>query len=285
VVQRVGVAPAVAVVVLVVVTFGSPSAARADGGSVAVDGSINGQSLAGAGAGSPVVVQPLGPTDIRVRVTNDGDQSVAVGRVRISGRALGLSVVGLDLSYEPTTVRPGQTVELVVDGQDLFVSAEHQTSGLLAAQLDVLSTEREVLGSQDFVLEVEGSPLSVLSVFTLVVAALTVGGLVATLVAVSRRRLSPSRWRRAVRFGLLGLGGGTVLIMALSLLGILPPTLGVAIPVVLVAVVLGALVGWVSPGPLRMEDELDHAEELVLSVPTVEPPPRPPQVPPPYRGS
>ncbi len=269
---------------LLAVTLGPWAVALAEGGSLSVDASINGQSLAEADSGAPVVVEPIGQTDIVVRATNDSDQVVEVGRVRIAGRVLGLSVVGLDVSYDPTRIRPGQTVDLVVDGQDVFVSAEHQASGLLVGRLEVLSTEREVLGSQDFVLRVAGSPVSVLSVFTLVVAGLTVAGLIATLVAVSRRRLAPSRWRRAVRFGLIGLGAATALVMSLSLLGILAPTLGVAIPLVLIAVVLGGLVGWISPGPLSMEDEFDSIGGTVAFVPESGAPPGSVPQPPPYRG-
>jgi hypothetical protein len=108
---------------------------------------------------------------------------------------------------------------------------------------------------------VRGSPTSLMAMFTLVVAAATVASIVSIWLAILRRRLPPNRFRRGVRLAVTGAGIGVTLTLVLSLMLLVPPKGSVWVPLLLVPTVAGFVLGYLSPGPLAVEEEDEEVEE------------------------
>ena len=110
-------------------------------------------------------------------------------------------------------------------------------------------------------MDVRGQALSLMGLFTLVVAIATVLSIIAIWVAVLRRRLPRNRWRRALRIGVAGAGVGVVLTLLLAELRLVAPSGSVWIPTVLVPTLAACALGYLSPGPLAIEEEEEEEVE------------------------
>ena len=80
-------------------------------------------------------------------------------------------------------------------------------------------------------------------------------------ISIGRRRLPPSRFRRGVRLGITGAGVGVTFTLLLSQLLLVSPKGGVWIPLLLVPTLGAFVLGYLSPGPLALEDEDEIVED------------------------
>jgi hypothetical protein len=223
------------------VLFGGTPAAAAEPLRVAI--TLDGKDI----TGNTVTIEPNKPIELTVTATNESDNQVTIRSVRVAGVALALTFFSYDTTV-PFDVPAKQTVTrtLVLD----FGSLEGQAIGLLPTTVDVINTDREVVGTASTVADVRGSLWSVYGVFGFAMLGLTALLWAGGLFALARHRLSPNRWRRAWRFLPAGIGTGLVAVVTLSVMRLVPPAPAVEIPVVLVAAAVGLVLGYLTPHPI-----------------------------------
>ncbi|MFV0317420.1 MAG: hypothetical protein ACK5O2_10745 [Microthrixaceae bacterium] len=242
------------------IAWGTPAGAQ-QSDDVEVSATVNGRPVEGAGSNDPVKLQPLDVTDAEIEVTNTTDEDVTVKRARLFGKAFGLTFVAYDAVVQ-VPVPAGETaiIEIPIE----FVDLERQATGLLPGGFALYDDDRQVIGQQDFVIDVRGSATSALGLFGIFIAVATVIGLIGIYLGIKRRTLEPRRPRRAVRFAFVGLGMGLTAVVALAVFRVVAPTPIVWIPLTLLPLIGGALLGFLSPGPLRIDDESDLDDMTTL---------------------
>ena len=235
--------------------------ADASGTGIAVASSIDGRPLKDAGANSPIALHPTDRTVVRVAVTNSGTAPVEIRSVRLDARVLGLAFFSYTTRVD-LTVAPGAigTRTFVLDLGDL----DGQATGLLPAELALISPDRSVLASERSTVDVKGKITSVYGVFGLAVAAITGLLLLGLVLRLVRRTLPRSRWTRALRFAVPGLGLGLTATFSLGVLRVLVPSLGASIALVVGGLVVGFALGYLTPSPADEtdRDELDERDLL-----------------------
>jgi hypothetical protein len=232
----------VALGICAVLLGSSPAVAAGSGEALKIAVTIDGHDI----GDNTVAVDPGEPVELAVTAINNGSSSIRVRSVRLSGVALALTFFSYDIMVPfdvPAGGRATRTLEL--DLADL----NGQAIGLLPASVELLDSQRETLGSASTVTDVRGSIWSVYGVFGIAMLVLTVLAWAGALLALARHRLSPNRWRRALRFLPAGVGTGLVAVVTLSVLRLVPPEPAVEIPVVLGAAAIALLLGYLTPHP------------------------------------
>jgi hypothetical protein len=240
--------------VLLVVLATPASAADDDIGFVA---DINGQDLAT--ADDPIELDPSEPAVVHVEVTNGTADPVAVRDIVLEGVVMGIPFLAYDIDVN-LDVAPGDTEE--INYEIPLRGIADQAKGLLPATLSIHDAEGDQLGSVDFTVDVKGSSGSLFAKFGWFLLAITVVSFGINLWLVLRRRLPPNRITRGLRFAITGIGIGLTLTVTLAILGLVTPTPGAWLPMVLIPTLAAFVLGYVSPGPLRdawPEDEVDRA--------------------------
>jgi len=226
---------------LAAILFGATPAAAAEPLRLAI--AFDGKDI----TKNTATIEPNRPAELTITATNDTDNQVAIRSVRVSGVALALTFFSYDITV-PFDVPAKQTVTRTIMFD--FAELEGQAIGLLPSTVDVISTDRDVVGSAATVTDVRGSLWSVYGVFGLAMLVLTgllwAGGLY----AMARHRLPPNRLKRALRFLPAGIGTGLVAVGSLSVLRLVPPAPAVEIPLILVAAAIGLVLGYLTPHPI-----------------------------------
>jgi len=249
-----------AVSVLAVVGFATlaPAWAVAESGQpsdVSFAAALDGQRLDLSSSGDPIILDPDRVSTLALLIRNNTNQPLTVRQVQIRGKAFGLTLLAYDVTIN-AKIGAGESTKVDVPVE--FVDLGQQADGLLPATIRLIDPDRNQLASRDFTVDVRGSATSLMAVFTLVVAIATGASIVAIWIAVGRRRLPRNRWRRGLRFALVGAGVGVTLTLFLALLLLVTPTGSVWIPLLLVPTAGAFLLGWFSPGPLG--DDQDESE-------------------------
>jgi hypothetical protein len=251
----------VALGICVVLLGSSPAVAAGSGEALKIAVTIDGQSI----GDNTVAVTPGESVELAVTAVNTGSSSIRVRSVRLSGVALALTFFSYDIMVPfdvPAGGRATRTLEL--DLADL----DGQAIGLLPTSVELLDSQRETLGSASTVTDVRGSLWSVYGVFGLAMLVLTALAWAAALLALARHRLSPNRWRRALRFLPAGVGTGLVAVVTLSVLRLVPPEPTVEIPVVLGAAAIALLLGYLTPHPGPQSVVAAPGDEVTVSLST-----------------
>lgn len=230
----------------------SQSAAGGAGGGFSFTASLDDQRLDLSTSSDPVLIDPGRESTLTLELRNPTDSAVVVRQVQLRGKAFGVTLVSYDVLIQ-ARVPAGRdlTVDVPVDFGDL----DDQVTGLFPASMALVDPDRENLATQDFTMDVRGKAFSLMGTFTTVVAIATGLSILTIWLSVVRRRLPPSRWRRALRIGITGAGVGVVLTLLLAELRLVAPSGSVWIPVVLVPTLAACAVGYISPGPLAIEEE------------------------------
>ena len=249
-----------AVSVLAVVGFATlaPAWAVAESGQpsdVSFAAALDGQRLDLSSSGDPIILDPDRVSTLALLIRNNTNQPLTVRQVQIRGKAFGLTLLAYDVTIN-AKIGAGESTKVDVPVE--FVDLGQQADGLLPATIRLIDPDRNQLASRDFTVDVRGSATSLMAVFTLVVAIATGASIVAIWIAVGRRRLPRNRWRRGLRFALVGAGVGVTLTLFLALLLLVTPKGSVWIPLLLVPTAGAFLLGWFSPGPLG--DDQDESE-------------------------
>ena len=203
---------------------------------------VNGAEL----AGKKFRLDPDRPTSIELEVRNDGDETIQIRTVRLSGTALGLTFFAYDTSVA-LSVPPHETAaqSFSLDLSDL----SNQVTGLLPARIAILDADRAVLAESKGTADVQGSLVSVYGLFGIAVLLMTALSWGAALFALARQRLPANRWRRALRFLPGGVGAGLTAVITLSVLRLVAPSPIAEIPLVLAAAGVSFALGYLTPNP------------------------------------
>ena len=219
---------------------------------------LDDQDLSLSSTGDPIVLDPDRSSVLTLTMRNNTDQTVTVRNVQLRGGAFGLTLLAYNVTINADIAARDETrVEVPVD----FVELGQQASGLLPASIRLLDTDRDLLAQRSFTIDVQSSATSLMAVFTLVVAIATAASIAVIWIAIGRRRLPASRWRRGLRFGLVGAGAGVSATLILSQLLLVTPAGKVWIPLLLVPAGAAFLLGWFSPGPLADDDDEEQIED------------------------
>ncbi|MGQ0837183.1 hypothetical protein [Actinokineospora sp.] len=245
------IAAAVAFVTVALVFGASPAAAQEADDPLRVTVTLDGQDI----TGRTVALDPGKPAELSITAVNNGSKPQQVRLVRVSGVALALTFFAYDTTLPFEVPARGRTTRTFpLDVRDL----QGQAIGLLPTSVELLDDDRAVLGGVSTVADVRGSIWSVYGVFGIAMFGLTALTWVTALVALARNRLSPNRFRRALRFLPAGIGTGLVAVVTLSVLRLVPPEPVVEIPIVLGAAVIAMVLGFLTPHPAPEAPPAQH---------------------------
>lgn len=230
--------------------------------AIEIDATIDEISLDVADASDPL---PLSTAESQMvlTMTNVSDAPQAIRYLRLEGEMVGLTFltyttrVGVELA-------PGEqrTVTVPLD----FFDIDSQAHGFLRAKLALYApgTDRELLGTDEFAVDVRGSVTSTMALFAALLLFVTVASLFANISGLARRTLPPNRFRRAARFAASGLGVGLLLTVAFSVLRIFPLPSVAWWPLLVIPTAAAFAAGYVAPGAVDEidEEELEDLREL-----------------------
>jgi len=247
-----------ALLAIAVVSMAVPSPTGAAEGAFSFRASFDNQRLDLSSSSDPVLIVPGRESTLALELHNGTDSPIVVRQVQLRGKAFEVSLVSYNVLIQARVpAHSNVNVDVPVDFGDL----DTQVTGLFPASMALLDPGGSQLATQDFTMDVRGNALSLMGLFTLVVAIATVLSFIAIWVAVLRRRLPRNRWRRALRIGVTGAGVGVVLTLLLAELRLVAPSGSVWIPIVLVPTLAACALGYFSPGPLAIEEEEEQEEE------------------------
>jgi hypothetical protein len=251
--------PTLLAVTLVLLAVAGPAAAGVgDAAAFSFTASLDDQRLDLSSSSDPVLIETGRESTLRLDLRNRTDSPLVVRQVQLRGRAFAVTLVSYDVLIQARVpARSDVSVDVPVDFGDL----DEQVVGLFPASLSLEEPNGDTLATQDFTMDVRGQALSLMGLFTLVVAIATGVSIIAIWIAVLRRRLPPNRWRRALRIGVTGAGVGVVLTLLLAELRLVAPSGSVWIPIVLVPTIAACALGYLSPGPLAIEEEEEEEPE------------------------
>jgi hypothetical protein len=224
--------------------------AQADN-ALTVSGRLSERDLP-ARSGAPARLHTNRRVLLELSVTNRTDRDLDVGTVVLQGRVVGLTFFNYETSVT-IAVPPRATVNRVFS-LDL-ASLRGQAVGLFNADVKLLDQRRQVLVSRRTAVDVRGSWHSVYSVFGVLVALVTVAAFVRAVLDLARHRLSPNRWRRAIRFFVPGLGLGLTLVFTLSAMRMFLAGPTTWMPIVAITSLVGFAMGYGTPTPDIVADE------------------------------
>jgi hypothetical protein len=247
---------------LALVALIAPGTQAAAASVLEIDAVLGGRNITGADSTDPIRIEPREPLPLSLTMRNAGDRVEEIRFVRLEGSALGLTFLTYDLGVR-ARIRPGEqvTFDAVLD----FFDLENQATGYLGTSLRVYDPQRQLLGEQAFVVDVQGQATSTLGVFALAVAVLAAVSVVILVLNTLRRRLPANRFVRGAQFAVPGAAIGITLALGVSVLRIAFADAEAWVPVVAVPLLIGFLLGYLAPGPLsRSIREVREEEALQL---------------------
>lgn len=245
---------ALAAAAAVLLVCAAPAAGATSEPGVDVGVTLDGRPAQDHDATDPLPLRPDRELDVTVEVTNRGDAPLEVRSVRLDGRVLGITFVDYDTRVD-AVVAPGDTVErqFTLD----LARVSEQAVGLLPVDVQVLDVDREPVASVPVVVDAHGGLTSAYGLFGILVAVATALLLGAALVRLARGTLPANRWYRAVRFGVAGAGVGLTVAVTLSVLRWLVPRPGSAMTIVVVAALVGLVLGFLTPTPQPVPERVE----------------------------
>jgi hypothetical protein len=230
---------------------------------------LDGAPLNLSSSGDPIVLKPDRTALLTLNMVNHGSEPAVVRHVRLRGTAFGITLLSYDFTIN-SFVPGGGRQTLTVPVQ--FVDLGQQSDGLLPASMTLLSPDGTELAQQDFTVDVQGSPGSLMVIFTAIITIATLFSVATIWLAVVRRGLPPNRLRRGIRLGVTGMGVGVSLTLLLSVLLFVPPKGSVWIPLILIPAGAAFALGFFSPGPLSMDEHEDEEEDWMRATVPMEAP-------------
>ena len=243
------------VVLALAATFVLGACGRTNQQVVEVDATIDDIALDDADASSPLPLSTEESTLV-MTMTNTSDQPQSLRYLRLEGEMIGLTFLTYTTRVQ-VELDPGEerTVTVPLD----FFDIDTQGHGYLRAKLALYApgADRQLLGTDDFAVDVRGNVTSTMALFAVLLLIGTVVTVYLNARGIARRTLPPNRIRRAARFAVSGLGIGMLFTVAFSVLRIFPLPASAWWPLVIIPTVIAAAVGYTAPGAL---DELDEGE-------------------------
>ena len=231
--------------------------------TVELTATIAGRDVAEADSEHPIPLEPREEIPLELTILNNSDDTVSVRYVRLEGKALGLTFLTYDLGLR-TTLAPGEQTTL--DAKLDFFDLEKQATGYLGTSLAVYDEDRRLLGTEDFVVDVQGNATSTLGLFAIVVLGVAIFSTTVLVLNTLRRRLPPNRFVRGVQFAVAGAAIGVTLSLGLSVLRITFADVEAWVPLVFIPTVVAFIIGYLAPGPLSRSIREVREEEALQVV-------------------
>ena len=225
---------------------------------------INGTNAATSTQQQPVNLSADRPASVQVIVANLSGGRVVIRTVRVEGTVLGLTFFSYDTSVD-LLVHAHSSLRFALDTSGLA----GQAVGLIPGSVDLLNGQHDTVVSVSMVTDVHGSIVSVYGLFGLALLILTILAFADVLLAMARHRMSPNRWRRALRFLTPGIGFGLVLVFTLSALAVWVPSPGTWLVTVVICAAVFFVLGYLSPtprGPEHDDEEDEDVSEFLVPV-------------------
>jgi hypothetical protein len=198
------------------------------------------------GGGTPSRLYTDRRTLLELSIVNGGDRDVEVNTIVLRGGTIGLTFFKYETSV--SIIVPARSTVMRQFSLDLS-GLRGQAVGLFNSDVQLLDARRDKVSSRRTAVDVRGSWRSVYSLFGLALVAATVAAFVRAVLDLARHRLSPNRWRRAVRFLVPGLGLGLSLVFTLSAMRVFLPSPMAWVPIVLITSLAGFALGYFTPAP------------------------------------
>ncbi|MEM7338211.1 MAG: hypothetical protein AAF467_06165 [Actinomycetota bacterium] len=184
-------------------------------GSVSFSAAWDDVDVAEASSSSPVELSPRQVHNLALTMTNESNQAVTIGHVRLQGSLLGLGFLDYDSTIR-SVIEAGST-ETVTVPIDAF-AVDQQARGYLQGQITLYGPSREVLGAIDVPLDGRGSVTAYTMIFALLLTLLAVASVTWNAAARSRAIDPPDELTLAFHFAHSGvLVGGAVAALASTL--------------------------------------------------------------------
>jgi hypothetical protein len=272
--RSLGVAVVAGVVAVACAAWATPgSAATGSGGTdgMTFRARLDGAPIDLSSSGDPIVLETDRTLLLTLDMRNRGSAPVVVRHVQIRGTAFGITLMAYDFTINTAVPADGRQ-RLTVPVQ--FVDLGQQSDGLLPATMRLIDANGTDLAEQDFTVDVQGSPGSLVVIFTMLVAIATGLSIAAIWIAIVRRQLPRNRIRRGIRLGVTGAGVGVTLTLLLSVLLFMPPKGSVWIPLIVIPTLVAFTLGFVSPGPMAIaeDDGEDEVEDWMRATVPIEQP-------------
>ncbi len=227
-----------------------------------IDATIDGIDLDDATAADPVPLSIV-ESELNLAMVNTSNEPQAVRYLRLEGEMLGLTFLTYTTRIA-VDLEPGESREVTVPLD--FFDIDSQAHGYLRARLALYApgTDRQLLATDDFAVDVRGSVTSTMALFAVLLFAATAASIYLNLIGLARRTLPANRFRRALRFAVSGLGVGMLLTVAFSVLRIFPLPPVVWWPLLIIPTTIAFAAGYAAPGANDGidEEELDDLREL-----------------------
>ncbi|MGF1596615.1 MAG: hypothetical protein ACFCVK_06740 [Acidimicrobiales bacterium] len=216
-----------------------------DGAVVDLEATLAGRDVGSSSATDPIALHHEEVTELAVVVTNISDGPVTVAHVRLEGELLDMIFLTYDTGVGET-IQPGEQRGLAFPID--FFDLEGQAHGLLRGHVQLFDEQRRPLGGVPVVIDGRGSPFATTAVFNLVLFGAAALGFAWNLKALALRRLPDDATMRGLRFMPGAAAAGLAVSVACSTFRVWPLPTMVWLPLTLVAVAGGFVLGYVSPG-------------------------------------
>jgi hypothetical protein len=221
---------------------------------------LNNRDLSSGTNDDPIPLDNEPEVPFLVEVRNNTDRPVDVRWIRFELETLSISWAHYDLRTH-TTVDAGEstTISEPLDFFDIDTTGK----GYIDSTMGVYDLEREELAAQDFALDIEGNTSSTISVFVILMLALTIICIVEVLIGITRRTLPANRFLRAVMFAFTGAVAAVTIVVGAAVLDIVLMTPTTYVRVIAIFTIVAGVLGYLSPGPVERTPEELSEDKLI----------------------
>ncbi len=226
---------------------------------------IGDRSLLSGTRSNPIVINPKVRQQLSMTVRNDGTSTVAIRYLRLTGSLLNVHFVRYQASAN-VDVAPEATKTISVPGD--FFDVDGVATGYMNATMQVVDQQRSILASQAFVADVQGKVASSVGLLLLEAFVFAIVGLGEIVIGLARRRLPWNRFMRAIFFALTAVSVVITIVVGAAMSRDALFGSSTWIPAVLIAALIGFVLGYLSPGQIdrsARDDDEDADIDLVAA--------------------
>ncbi|HEX5616031.1 MAG TPA: hypothetical protein VFZ83_12835 [Acidimicrobiia bacterium] len=221
---------------------------------------IDGRDLASGTRDNPIVLEPDPEVPFTLTVRNNSDETVDLRFFRFELMTLGLNWWHYDLRAHVEV--PPRAVRTISEPLDFF-HADETGKGYIESKLALYDLDRERVALQPFAFDVKGDVTSTIGLFTIFMLALGIICIVEILVRWFRRRLPGNRFLRAVTFAFAAAVLAVTFVVGAAVLAIVLWSSSTYVPIIAIAILVGFVLGFLSPGPEYATADEDADQRII----------------------
>lgn len=221
---------------------------------------IDGRELSSATRDDPLVLEPDPEVPFTLQIRNNGDETVDLRFFRFELMTLGLNWWHYDLRAHVEV--PPRALRTISEPLDFF-HADETGKGYIEAKLALYDMDRERVALQPFAFDVKGDTTSTIGLFTILMLVLGIICLIEIFVRWFRRRLPGNRFLRAVTFAFAAAVLSVTLVVGAAVLAIVLWSSATYVPIIAIAILVGFVLGFLSPGPDYATADEDEEQRVI----------------------